>query len=345
MGERFNLNFTLFSLLPHFDSKTLFVIGNGFDLAHHLQTTYHDFEKRIRTNVELCQMLRQFVDVDCWWKDLEESLARIQYTDVINPLDILAEFYSEGKYDITDQKAFDQDIEELIKPLKLLTSDLTQCFKNWIERLSTKISRQVFSYLLPRDSLYLNFNYTDVLECEYGIPNQNVCHIHGERRRLEEDIIIGHGLEECKSYNENLFKNMNEDEQYLVWKVIEAAFEKLDNHVIKIDKNCGEIIRNHISFFNSIKRVNRVVIIGHSLGRVDYPYFVQIIKTLSSVKKTKWYISFYNNSDKRSIKEFINYFKLDNKNVECFPLNKDEEEKIKKSLEKKKKKGPSESQD
>lgn len=314
---------SLSELWDFFDENSLFIIGNGFDLAHGLQTAYKDFEKRIRANPLLRETLKQYVDVDCWWKDLEESLAKIKYKDIINPKDILNGIYNEGKFDIDDPESFDRDIEELIKPIKLLTRELTVCFKNWIDRLSTNISNYKFLGVLSKKSLYFSFNYTDILECNYLIPDNNVCHIHGERRKPERGIIIGHSLEEDgQDYDEKDFKNMDEDTQEIVWYVIEKAYEHLEKYVGLIEKNCQKIINRHLDFFEKINKVNKITIIGHSLGRVDYPYFKKIISSCENRKTMKWYISFYSDDDIKSIKEFINYFKLDINNVYCFSLQK-----------------------
>ena len=38
---------SLSELWDFFDENSLFIIGNGFDLAHGLQTAYKDFEKQL----------------------------------------------------------------------------------------------------------------------------------------------------------------------------------------------------------------------------------------------------------------------------------------------------------
>ena len=308
------------TILNTLDNKTLFVIGNGFDLAHDLPTKYADFKKRIRPNSSLCHALKQYVDTDCWWKDLEESLSKIKFAEIINPREILSGFYFENKYNENDVESFNKDIEELIRPIKILTYDLTRCFKNWIDRLSTKVSKYPFNNCLSKDALYLNFNYTDVLEYCYSIPQSNVCHIHGERRKSEKEIIIGHSLEENNDYKEKDFQSMTEAEKEIVWGIIEKAFDHLGKYLGMIEKDCEKIIQHNEYFFLKIKKVNTIVVLGHSLGKIDYPYFAKIIDSLPKNTSIEWLFSYHSEMDIESIETFTKTFKIKKNNVEILKL-------------------------
>ena len=61
--------------------KTLVIIGNGFDLAHGVHSSYLDFEKTIGKNSTLRFNMETYLNVKGnLWANLEESLGRLNYS-------------------------------------------------------------------------------------------------------------------------------------------------------------------------------------------------------------------------------------------------------------------------
>lgn len=55
----------------------LIIVGNGFDRAHGLGTSYVEFAKYLKKNdIESWQLLKELTDYDCeedrWWYQFEE---------------------------------------------------------------------------------------------------------------------------------------------------------------------------------------------------------------------------------------------------------------------------------
>lgn len=65
-------------------------------------------------------------------------------------------------------------------------------------------------------------------------------------------------------------------------------------------------------------RIKNIVVIGHSLSDVDYPYFKEIIKYNRNSTEVKWYISWHSVDDLRRITRFLSVMRISNSNVEIF---------------------------
>ena len=49
----------------------------------------------------------------------------------------------------------------------------------------------------------------------------------------------------------------------------------------ELTKNSQEIIKNHQAFFNGLADIDQIIVIGHSMGEVDIPYFEEILKHIN----------------------------------------------------------------
>ena len=67
-----------------------------------------------------------------------------------------------------------------------------------------------------------------------------------------------------------------------------------------------------------LEDIKKIVVIGHSLSDVDYPYFKEIIKHNLNNSELKWYISWYSADDLRRIIKFVLEMHILNSNVELF---------------------------
>ncbi len=63
-------------------------------------------------------------------------------------------------------------------------------------------------------------------------------------------------------------------------------------------KPVGDIITENKSFFESIRNINEIIILGHSLNPVDIPYFEEIKK--QTINTPKWNVSFYKEEEKET---------------------------------------------
>lgn len=60
----------------------LYVIGNGFDLHHGLNTNYIDYRNYLEQNGECCWLLKTYPKNNRFWADIERGL-RIDYEQYI----------------------------------------------------------------------------------------------------------------------------------------------------------------------------------------------------------------------------------------------------------------------
>jgi flavorubredoxin len=68
-------------------------------------------------------------------------------------------------------------------------------------------------------------------------------------------------------------------------------------------KRTHSIIDQHQSFFDSLKEVRKIVILGHSLSDVDMPYFDKIAESIMK-DQVEWEISYHTQEDINRIHHF-----------------------------------------
>lgn len=86
-------------------SRTLVVIGNGFDIMHGVKSSYLDFQKTIGKNSLLRFYMETYLDTEDLWSNLEDSLGRLNYSTFLNRdiIDMWLDNY--GAYDPDAQAA------------------------------------------------------------------------------------------------------------------------------------------------------------------------------------------------------------------------------------------------
>lgn len=160
----------------------LFIIGNGFDLAHNINSTFLDFKTYLKKkNEDVFDKLSDLYDEETLWSNFEETLGDPKYKTI----DFL-------------YKCFESDITGSIHP------DLKQSLKKWVFSLGINDakSKKFFKDSFASEDYFLTFNYIDLLEEIYEINKNNVIHIHGNVGMTIfdlDDIIFGHN----KNINSN----------------------------------------------------------------------------------------------------------------------------------------------
>ncbi|MCL2417175.1 MAG: bacteriophage abortive infection AbiH family protein [Bacteroidales bacterium] len=123
---------------------------------------------------------------------------------------------------------------------------------------------------------FFSFNYTQTLELIYGIPENNICYIHGVSRGAKnlnslnsDDLIFGHGRETFDSNVEN---------------VVSTAY-----NITK--KPVNQCIANNKLFFDKLEGVNNIYSYGFSFGDVDMPYVSKICNSIGDTSNVMWYLN------------------------------------------------------
>lgn len=264
--------------------KTLYIIGNGFDLHHYLPTEWKDFHKHIQENDNDLEnnfedyFSLEMDDKNLWSnfeKDLETFNWKVFFDDNCN-VQIDDDFRLSFLYSIEDD--LDEQSNHLIESIK-------GAFESWIKNID-------FEYVekkcpIEEDSFFISFNYTLLLENVYQIQKDKILHIHGDIENNQ--IVFGHNkiIEEEPEIDKNGDSNRTPfSDSESASKYPFYAFYKPVENIIEENKN----------LFEQLGDVKKIIVLGHSLTEIDLPYFEEILKHTSNAK---WKVSFYKEREEK----------------------------------------------
>lgn len=279
----------LFPEIEQQSKETLIIIGNGFDLASNIKSSYSDFKQWLQINGKhrLIGLMDTFFsnqrDV---WGDIEKALGEYDEDSILE----YCKPDEEIDYDhpTRSMAAVEDSPEWIFRPV---LDEFTEAFKDWVNSIDIANAKKVRE--LPVECKYLTFNYTETLETIYGIPESNILHIHGSRI-LDKEYIIGH----------NNFRNPDEaynDESQMLY--LQETWSKIIGWMNDLVKDSTSIIQQNKGFFNNLANIKQVVVYGHSFYEVDWPYMEEIVKHIGTVKP--WIISYYSQKDLEQINKFM----------------------------------------
>ena len=255
---------------------TLYIIGNGFDLSHNLNTSFKSFKKFMqKESKESIEKWQQIVSIDLTenWSNLEESFEKVDYDYILETCSNYLNNYN--KY--LDKKDYKQ---ELNKYLELaLKSDYY--LRKWLKNIKLPHKEK---YNLEKNNLYLTFNYTNLLEKTYKIKKSNICHIHGDLD-YSSRLLLGHNNPKIIETAKN---NQSNDTRFI------ALNDIINDSKYKSYKNSNILIE----FFTKCRNVENIYIIGHScdsISKVDSDYYKKIASIVD--KNINIYVIYYYASD------------------------------------------------
>lgn len=274
-------------------NKQLYIIGNGFDIFHGIDSRYSDFKNYVeKKDNDLFEALDEYFNSDELWSDFEETLA---YIDTDKIIDDASDFLvSYGADDWSD--AYHDDYQyEVQRAIDVITKTLKELFIKWILSLNVPNSGQL---KLPSSSTYLTFNYTDTLEKAYKISSSNIVYIHNKGVDEKSTLILGHSR---KPTPENAFDKEADWEDGDV-RVVEGN-RILDNYFKKTYKNTETIINENKSFFQQLENIDEVFVYGHSISPVDIEYFKVVKEKVQ--KNSTWTVSYHSDDQKNILKNSL----------------------------------------
>src|SRR5574344_2933936 len=123
-----------------FSVKTLCIIGNGFDLAHGVKSSYYDFRKFLGKNPDLREIMEEYIRQPDIWGDFENSLAHLDREMLINNIDETLTDFNVKDDDDEDFSAADYHlaIESAAMPAIMIEQELPVEFRRWINKLQVK---------------------------------------------------------------------------------------------------------------------------------------------------------------------------------------------------------------
>lgn len=277
--------------------SSLFIAGNGFDIAHGIPAKYNDFRtfvinlypealklrdevayleyfENIDPNEFAAEILLHAMDKATGekWCDFEEALAYIDFNSKLPMAN-----HKENETDEEDQ--------ELMKHYMLymdkLTSGFIICakiwqdfFRLWLKGIQAQIDDEEFT---GKDTLkglfsqsnmqFLTFNYTKTLQKLYRI--KKVVHIHN---RIGQNLIFGHEKDNV------MYNQFNND--FSIGPCIGSSF--LDDMVMSFKKDTVSPLKKYNVFFKNLdSNIDKVYSFGFSYGKVDSVYIKKIISCIS----------------------------------------------------------------
>lgn len=334
--------------------SSLFIIGNGFDLMHGIPSSYYNFRDTIDKSDILRFTLENYIRADDIWGDFENNLAYLDREMMLGAVDERLDDFGVPDEDDDDFSAADffAAQEMAASPVFILTQELPKKFRKWISSLKASGPLKSLKDILNQNARYINFNYTEFLETNYEVPQENILYIHGDRRNRNVELVLGHGHNTDEVFETWFHSNKNrkefqprlrgrkgryynndspvylgyflEDDTKGNWKS-QMRYDAINNTVRMIEeyydnsaKKTKDVLVRNQQYFKSLREIKDIVVIGHSLSAVDYPYFKEIIKYHRDSNEIKWQISWHSPDDIRRIKTFLSVMEIPNKNVVIF---------------------------
>ena len=281
-------------------ANTLYIIGNGFDLMHRVPSSYYNFRDSLGEQNGLRKSLEIALTAEDIWADFEDSLGSLNL-DLMGSRHIIDMWLDDfGFYDDEDVGAaeFYMAVETAANPIINLVDKLPTAFRRWVNSLEVGTNDRPLAGLIHPDGKVLDFNYTEFVEMLYGV--HNVCYIHGNRKKRER-LILGHRLGAGGVFHEKERKAQSY-RQAVVDVAQDCVFDLIGQYDEELTKNSQEIIKNHQIFFNGLTDIDQIIVIGHSVSRVDWDYFIEIKK---KTKSAHWYFGNFGLNDLNNMETLI----------------------------------------
>lgn len=314
--------------------STLYIVGNGLDLYHKLDTKYSSFGTFLKNkDAQIYDLLTQYFtnDEDGIWGNFEECLAELDFKALLDDYAYLVPDISSSDFRDRDWHSYQIEMKLIVENL---TVNLCKLFKEFI--LEVKFLEQINDKKLcfEKDSAYLSFNYTDTLEKYYDIDKKNILYIHGKAKNTGDRLILGHGrnpsnLKKSNEREESIPPEGLSEEQMEMWieemsdkysYSYESAHDELTSYFDASHKPTSEIILINKEFFNSLKNLKKIIVLGSSLSEVDKDYFKEILEVEEN-KKIPWIISYYEDSDQKSHLQKLTSWGLSEKHINFIEIS------------------------
>ena len=270
---------------------TLYIIGNGFDLYHSLPTGYIDFYE---FGKELLDEIEEFYLLEISsanpWSDFENTLGKFDWKEFRD-----SQYNPETKDDNFKYSELYGALDEQQARADGYVEDIKEYYQRWVEEIDIQSVERVLT--LEENSYFITFNYTSTLQKIYGIKDENILHIHGSVDK-PDDLIFGHG----ETMEEEFEFDADGESNHTIFSDIDAA---ATYPFYALKKPVDEVLERHKSFFASLKNIQEVIVIGHSINKIDWPYFEKIARNAPDARWT-----YCLRDDERMCEEIKYIFKL-----------------------------------
>ena len=297
--------------------SSLFIIGNGFDVAHGIPTTYNDFRKwvineypdsiafrdetisleeygNLPVDVVAAETLVYAMDHASGeeWNDFEDALSNINFLHKIPRLPEAKENEPESEHNnrVTSHLLMIDELSSAI--IKSAEEYWSLFFSDWIKTVEEKIEgdnykvhNSLFQLFSDSTNQYMNFNYTKTLQNLYGVSV--VKHIHN---RVGQNLVFGHG--DLKAEYEEPYES---DVRMTI------GSSDFNDFIQSFRKDTDRQIRKYSKFFKNLdSSIDKVYSYGFSYSKVDSPYIKLVIDKISP--NTTWYFTEFETKNAESLR-------------------------------------------
>jgi len=195
------------------------------------------------------------------WHDFENALGDFDpdsFLDFHNEVDVTSDhFKPKDIYGLED---------EITQQADLHVSGIQEAFGDWVNQIEVNHALPKMSFLL--NSQFITFNYTSTIQSVYNIEKSRVLHIHGSVDSYDE-LVFGHGKEIVKQPE---FDENGES----TGSIFSEAEGNAMYPLVALQKPVQDVLNRHEDYFCQLSDINEIIIIGHSLNSIDWPYFTKI---------------------------------------------------------------------
>ena len=287
------------------NKDSLYIIGNGFDIHHGINSRYSNFKNYLLgVDDSLHELITKYIPTEENWWDLEQALADTDSESIIYDASQYLKSYSADDWSDAYHHDYQYEIDEITKGLSV---NLKTRFAEWVAQLyipkRAEVEKQIIG--IDKKAQFLSFNYTSTLSAIYGVQRDNILFIHGKAGSSSQNIVLGHAWKP-----DILPKSLDPDDDPRIYE----GNEIINEFFKKTFKNAQSIIAQNKSFFASLRTVSSIYILGHSLSAVDINYFEEIIKNVD-IDKVQWKISFFGSDELGRHKATIKKLGIDDSKV------------------------------
>lgn len=325
-------------------NKKLYIIGNGFDIAHNLKTRYLDFMiwlynndkntfdnlnnlfleslDRRRIDIKNDSVIESRVENDYAYKILKE-----QFSDplILYKLWLQLEDYMYCVFLDRELKEVESEKKALLDLFQeeeygpVIELDLSYISRPWLDYFNKliKLGNDFYSNLLTWVE-EIDCSISDINDCIKNSSNKNGLKMNVLPNDFfsDDDFIINFNYSKTieilyskKPYHIHSSCDSKNPPIMGHNQNISDLFAIDDKELILVEKfykDIDSIIANNEVLFNKLHDFQEIIVIGLSYSKTDYPY---IEKISSMLPNAKWTLYYYSESDYNNAENYINKLK------------------------------------